>query len=290
MKISSLFCLFIISLQCFSAAAEIRLEDDAGHSFKFDKPVQRIISLAPHITELLFAAGASDQVIATVTYSDYPEQAKHIPVIGDHSKYDLEAIIKLKPELIIAWKSGSPADQLQQLKNLGFNIFIHDAFVMEDVAKSLEQMGILMGTESVANKQAIKFLKKLKQLEINYKNKQQVSVFYQVWDAPLMTINKQHIISRIIDLCGGKNIFKDLPVLVPRVGIEAVIAENPDVIITGMAAGRENWLQQWQQWTYLTAVKKNHLFAIHADLITRHTPRILLGAEKMCTFLDQVRP
>jgi len=289
MKMNVLSALFIALIMPFQLVAQITLMDDAGQTFVFARPVQKIISLAPHITENLFAAGATSQVIATVTYSDYPEQAKQIPVIGDHSKYDLEAIIKLKPELIIAWKSGNPVDQVQQLKKLGFKIFVTDPYSLEDVAKNIQSMGRLMATESIAGEQAKKYLEKLKNLATEYKNKTRLNVFYQVWNEPLITINKKHIINHVIDLCGGNNVFEDLPVLAPRVSIESVIMKNPDIIMAGMAEGREDWLKNWRQWKTLTAVKQQHLFTINADWITRHTPRILLGAEKMCDYLDQVR-
>jgi len=274
-----LFAAFIIPLH---ATAEITLLDDTGQAFVFDKPVQRIISLAPHITENLFAAGATNQIIATVTYSDYDEQAKRLPVIGDHSKYDLEAIIKLKPELIIAWKSGNPVDQVQQLKQLGFKIFVTDAYALEDVAKNIIAMGKIMATEVMANVQAEKYLSKLQALTTKHKNKKQLSVFYQIWNEPLITINKKHIISHVINLCGGRNVFEDLAMLAPRVSIESVIMKNPDVIVAGMAKGRQDWLKNWQQWKILTAVKKQQLFTINADWITRHT-------EKMCAYLDKAR-
>jgi len=289
MKINTVSTLIILIFFSFYVSADIKIEDDTGQVFIFKKPIERIISLAPHITESLFAAGARSQVIATVTYSDYPEQAKRVPVIGDHSKYDFETIIKLKPELILAWKSGNPVDQVQQLRDLGFKVFINDPHTLEDVAKNLKTMGRLMSTESVANARATEYLTKLKQLEVNFKNTKQLDVFYQVWDEPLITINKMHIINDVIELCGGKNVFAELSFLAPRVSIEAVIIENPDVIVAGMAEGREGWLQNWRQWEDIAAVKQNHLFAIHADLITRHTPRILLGVEKMCTYLDKVR-
>ena len=289
MKINTFNALLMIFLLPFSVCAEISVIDDNGQTFVFDKPIQRIISLAPHITETLFSAGATDQLIATVTYSDYPEQAKRLPVIGDHSKYDFEAIIQLKPQLIIAWKSGNPVDQIQELKKLGFKIFVTDPHALEDIAKNIKSMGRILGTESVANSRADDYLNKLQSLASTHKNKKVVNVFYQVWDEPLITVNKEHIINHVIDLCGGKNVFEGLSALVPRVSIESVMIKNPDVIVAGMAKGREDWLKKWQQWEHIKAVKQKHLFAINADWITRHTLRILLGAEKMCTYLDQVR-
>ena len=279
----------LLILFTYQSYAQIRVQDDAGQMFVFDQPVQKIISLAPHITENLYAAGADKQLIATVSYSDYPEQAKYLPVIGDHNKYDFEAIIKLKPELIIAWKSGNPANQISQLKKLGFKVFINDPFQLDDVARSIEVMGQLIGTESVARAEAARFRSGLQQLSMSGDIKRKVSVFYQVWDEPLITINNQHIINHVIRLCDGNNIFGDLPVLAPRVSIESVLLKNPEVIVSGMAKGRESWLESWQQWENISAVKQNHLFAIKADWITRHTPRILLAAEKMCAYLDRVR-
>lgn len=287
MKIYASIGLFLL-LSC-NVYAEISIQDDSGHTLVFAKPVQKIISLAPHITETLFAAGASDQVIATVTYSDYPEQARQIPVIGDHNKYDFEAILKLEPELIIAWKSGNPVDQLSQLKALGFKVFESDPFSLDNVASSIQAMGRLMGTESVANAAAFSYRHKLKQLALKYSGQSQLKVFYQVWDEPLITVNKKHLINQVIQLCGGSNVFGDLSSLAPRVSIEAVLTKNPDLIVTGMASGREKWLDNWRSWKDLNAVKNNHLFAINADWITRHTPRILLGVEKMCDYFDGVR-
>jgi iron complex transport system substrate-binding protein len=289
MKINTLVILFIVFILSFSVSAEITVMDEAGQLFTFDRPVKRIISLAPHITETLFSAGATNQVIATVTYSDYPEQARSLPVIGDHSKYDLEAIIKLNPELIVSWKSGNPIDQIQQLKKLGFKIFVTDPYALKDIAKNIKSMGLLMGTESVADLRAEKYLNELNDLALKYKNKKRVSVFYQVWNEPLITINKKHIINHVINLCGGRNVFENLSVLAPRVSIESVFMKNPDAIVTGMAEGRENWLNSWQQWVNIKAVEQGHLFAINADWIVRHTPRILLGAGKMCDHLEKVR-
>ena len=281
--------MIVFLLMSVSAIAEIKVKDDAGQVFVLEKPVQRIISLAPHITESLFAAGASNQIIATVTFSDYPEQAKRITVIGDHHKYDFEKIIQLKPDMIIAWKGGNPADQLNQLQAMGFRVFLNDPHHLADVAKAIKRMGQLMGTESIANAEAEKYLAKLNKLQLKYQNSTPVKVFYQVWDEPLITVNGQHIISDVIHLCGGENIFEDLFSLAPRVSIESVMLQNPQAIVAGIARGREGWLPGWKKWKQMDAVKQNNLFAINADWITRHTPRILLAVDSMCEALDTVR-
>lgn len=271
-----------------SAHADIKVVDDTGRNIILNAQAKRVISLAPHITEQLFAAGATNQIVGVVSFSDYPEQAKTIQRIGTHDKYDYEAIYQLKPDLIIAWKSANKAG-VKKLIDLGFKVFISESKSLEDVAKTTRLFGDLLDTKSIAYQQADAFLSKLNDLRRNYDDRKKISVFYQVWNEPLYTINGEHIINDVINLCGGMNVFSHLTVLAPRVSVEAVIKQNPDAIIAGMNEDRKGWLESWKQWQGLKAVKNNFLFPINADLITRHTPRILLGVEKMCEHLDVVR-
>lgn len=283
---ATLLCLMFIVIE---ARAEIILVDDGGHEIRLAHLPARIVSLAPHVTELLFAAGASEQVIGAVEFSDYPEQAKLIPRVGSYNKFDVERIVALNPDLIIAWKSGNPDSQVNELIKLGFKVYFNEPRQLEDVALSLRQLGRLMATEEVADRVADEYEQRLSALRNQYKNRVKVRVFYQVWKEPLFTVNGEHIISRVIELCGGVNVFSDLKVLAPNIDKESVIAENPDVIVAGMNDSRLDWLSNWKQWTSINAVKNNHLYAIDADLIVRHTPRILLGIERMCMHLDKAR-
>lgn len=278
-----------IVLMSLSAQAEINVIDDVGNSLSFEQPVKRIISLAPHATELLFSAGASGQIIGTVNHSDFPPAAKEIPVVGGYNKFDLEAIVAMQPELIVIWPGGNPAVQIEEIKKLGFKVYVSEPRVFSDVAENIKNMGKLLGTEKQADKVAAQFLIELADLQQIYKNRTTLNVFYQVWNEPLITISNGHLVSQVIEFCGGKNIFGDLPVLAPRVSIEAIIEKDPDVIIAGMTKNRRGWLEQWQRWKSLAAVKNNHLYAIDAELVVRQTPRVLKGTRLMCEYFDRVR-
>ncbi len=281
--------LTILLLFSFSVQAEIAVIDDAGNKLIFSHSVKRVISLAPHATELLFAAGAEKQVTGTVNYSDYPEAAKKIPRVGGYNKFDLELIAAMKPDLIFAWQDGNPEEQLNKIRKMGFKIFISEPKKFEDVAENIISMGKLLGTEKIAEKKARDFLTELDNLKQQYQYRKPVNMFYQVWNEPLITIGSGHLVGQVIKFCGGKNIFGDLPVISPRISIEAIIEKNPDVIVAGMALGREGWIEQWQKWKGLKAVKNGHVYAIDADLIVRQTPRVLKGTRLMCEYLDRVR-
>ena len=281
---AAIFCLFTQLVH-----ADITVIDDAGRTLLLKKPAERVISLSPHITELLYAAGAKNQLVAAVSYSDYPPQAKKLPLIGSYNKFDMEAILAQTPDLIVAWQSGNPKAQVEQLIQLGFKVYISEPREFEDVAKDIKQLGVLLGTQRQSDVLAENYLRELQRLRKQYSQRQQVRVFYQVWNHPLFTVNGEQLISKVINLCGGINVFSDLAVLSPQITIESVIAKNPDVIFYGSHETREDWADDWRQWKNIKAVANNHLFGIHADLIVRHTPRILQGAKQMCEHLERVR-
>jgi len=280
-----IYFLLIIS---FNSSA-VQVTDDEGSIFEFSQPVKRIISLAPHATELLFAAGASDQVVGTVSYSDFPDAAKKIPVIGGYNRVDIEAIMSKNPDLIVAWSGGNSLDQISKLKSLGFKVFISEPKQFIDVAENIRSMGQFMATQKIAEQEALNFLNELAQLKKDYPPSESVTVFYQVWNEPLMTISDDHLIGQVIKFCSGKNVFGSLTAIAPRVSIEAVIEKNPDVIIAGMTKDRQQWLTSWDKWSVIKAVKKKQVYPIDASLVIRQTPRILLGTRKVCEILNSVR-
>jgi iron complex transport system substrate-binding protein len=285
-------CLLAAALASGSAAlaAEIRIADGNGGSVSLKQPAQRIISLAPNITELLFAAGAGERVIGAVEYSNYPEAAQRIPRIGDSAQLDLERVIALKPDLIVVWQSGNAQRQLEKLLQLGIPVFYSDARRLSDIARGIEQLGRLAGTQTVALRTARAFMAREAELRQRYAGRAPVSVFYQIWDKPLMTVNADHLISDVIRLCGGKNVFADLKPLVPVISTEEVLAADPEAI-GGMAAevGQGGNLDGWKSWPRLKAVARGNLFVIPSDVISRDTPRILDGAREMCEQLDAAR-
>ncbi len=286
---------FLCSISAVHAVATananeaIQVSDDLQRAVVLKQPAQRVISLSPHITELVYAAGGGEQLVAAVAFSDYPVQAKQLPRVGSGFQLDLEAIVALQPDLIIAWHSGNGRGQLAQLEKLGFSVYYSEPETLHHISENLRDIGRLLGTASIANAQAEKFSAAIQHLRQRYQNQSTVSVFYQVWNRPLFTINGQHLISRLIELCGGRNVFADLSTLSPQIDLEAVLEKDPQVIIAGVGESRSDWLQEWQRWSFLQAVKNQQVYGIDADFIVRHTPRIAQGAEQMCQALQQAR-
>ncbi len=290
MKFALFFTLTATIAVLANAHAELVFKDDSGHEIRLKAPAKRIITLAPHATELLYAAGAGDRLIGTVEYSDFPPAAKKIPRVGSYDRFDLEAISALKPDLIIAWETGNPAAQVDKLKALGLTVYVTQPNRMEDVAGQLERFGRLAGTEATADAAAAQFRQRLETLRRNNSGKPKIRVFYQIWITPLMTVGGPQIITSAIQLCGGENVFGHLAQMAPTVSVEAVLAADPEAIVaTGMGDARPEWLNDWNKWPRMTAVKRGNLFHIHPDLMQRHTPRILDGAEKLCADLDVAR-
>jgi len=282
--------LALLLLGAATARAEIIVSDDSGAVIRLAAPARRIVSLAPHVTEVLFAAGAGGRIVGTVEYSDYPEAAKAIRRVGGYSRVDLEAVAALQPDLIIGWRSGNVSAHLDKLKALGLPIYVTQANHIEDIARSIEHFGRLAGSETVADAAAKAFRARLTQLRTRYGGRPPVRVFYQVWKSPLTTVNGEQIISDAIRLCGGVNVFADLVGLAPNVSAEAVLTANPEAIVaSGMGEERPDWLDDWRRWTRIDAVARGNLFFIPPSIIQRHTPRLLDGTERLCGHLETAR-
>jgi len=272
-----------------AAWPEIRVMDDAGQELVLAHPAQRIVSLAPHITELLFAAGAGDRIVGVSGFSDYPAAALGIPQISGGGGLDMEAIIALQPDLVVAWQSGNPDRQVKRLQSLGLTVFLSEPRRLEDIPETIRKLGKLAATRAMAFEQADLYEQRLDDLRSRYAQQSEVSVFYQVWKNPLMTINGEHLVSDVMKSCGGRNVFAALPVLAPQVDVEAVLVANPDVIVAGADAGDNSQLESWRRWPELSAVKHNRLYAIQRELLVRQSPRILDGMERLCEILEEVR-
>jgi iron complex transport system substrate-binding protein len=284
-----LFFLAALVAAC-SARAEIVVSDDSGATLRLKEPARRIVSLAPHVTETLYAAGAGDKLVGVVEYSDFPAAAQRVTRIGGYSKLDLEAIVALKPDLAVGWASGNAPAHIEKLRALGIPVYLSQPERIDDVAASLERFGELAGTQPVARAAAAAFRAKLAELRARYGTRPRVRTFYQIWKQPLMTVGGGQVISDVIRLCGGENVFAELKPLAPKVSVEAVLAANPDVIVaSGMGEARPEWVDDWRQWTTLAAVQRDNLFFIPPDLIQRHTPRIVEGAERLCRQLEMAR-
>lgn len=268
----------------------VAVSDDVGRTLRLPQAARRIISLAPHITEDLYAAGAGEYVVGVSEYSDYPEAAKALPRVGSMAQYDLEAIAALRPDLIIVWESGIASGHVARLKALKVPVYISKPRHLGDVATTLEHFGALAGTQEVANAAAAAYRQRLTELRSRYAGRAPVRTFYQVWHQPLATVNGQTLIADVMRLCGAENIFENLKVPSPVVTLEAVLVANPELIIAnGMDELRPGGLEMWKHWRDLRARKRNNLYFIPPDLINRHSPRILDGTQFMCELLDKAR-
>lgn len=254
--------------------------------------MQRLVSLAPHLTELLFAAGAGDQVVGVVEYSDYPPAAQNLPRVGGASQLNAERIVALQPDLVLAWKSGNRSSDLEMLQRLGIRVLVTEVPRLDGIAQQIREMGHLAGTPGEAERSAQAFEQQLQRLHARYAQRPPVSVFYQIWTHPPMTINGRHVISQVLRLCGGQNIFAKLGPLAPTVSEESVVIADPEVIISAMANERAQalqTLQPWRRFEQLQAVRAENLFWVPADLIQRPSPRILEGAKWVCEALEEAR-
>lgn len=260
------------------------------------QPATRIIALAPHIVENLFAIGAGDTVVGTVEHADYPEAAQAIPRVGNINGLSVEVIISLQPDLVIAWLYGISPQLQRQLQEFGIPVYLDDPRKLEDVATSIQDFSVLTGKQQVGLNISKAYLASLQKLRHEFSNRSPVSVMYQVWSAPLQTLNGEHMISDMIRLCGGRNVFGDADVIAPKISIESVLLRDPDAIVApknDVASARDaltsGSLDQWQQWPELAAVRQNNLIGIEADMLQRHTLRLVEGAEHLCLALDAVR-
>lgn len=273
-----------------AADSEIQVEDSLGRKLVLSQPAMRVVSLAPHLTEVVFAAGAGDQLVGAVAYSDYPEAAQAVPRVGSYDNVSVESLVALNPDLVLAWYSGNGPEVIKRAEALGLTVYVFESKTMESVAESLRVVGTLTGNEATAQSAADAFLQQLSHLRDTYSTRQEISMYYQIWDEPLMTLNGDHLISDVVKLCGGRNVFADSPVLVSRISVESVIRADPQVIIaSGMGEARPEWLDDWRKWTSMTAVKNKQLYFVPPDVLQRHTPRIIEGATLMCEKLQLAR-
>jgi iron complex transport system substrate-binding protein len=272
----------------WAETAPIVVTDDQGNEIRLPQAAQRIVSLSPHTTEMLFAAGAGARLVGVSNYSDYPAAARQIASVGSINALDLEKILTLKPDLVVAWHSGNKASQVARLRQFGIPVFESQPQDFETIASSLERLGRLSGTQAEGATAAAEFRRRWQGLRQKYAERRPVSVFYQIWSQPLMTLNGQHMVSSVLRLCGGRNIFAELPQLAPTISVEAVLAADPEVILTPSDA-KDQPLERWRQYGRLQAVTKQHLYVVNADWLNRAGPRILDATEQVCGLLEKVR-
>jgi iron complex transport system substrate-binding protein len=290
MRAPRLLAALLLACAAFGARAAVSVVDDAGRRVTVQQPARRVISMAPHATELLFAAGGGRQVVGVMNYSDYPEAAKTLPLVGSNSVIDMERVLALKPDLIVVWHTGNTARQIAQIESLGVPVFHSEPRRLAQVADNVERLGRLLGTEPAAAKTAAALRARLAALEARYARRAPVTVFYQIWDQPLYTLNDAQIASDAIRVCGGRNVFGGLKVVAPEVGIEAVLAADPEAIMAGKRYDPANpGLRLWEPYKSMTAVKRGNLLTVDGELLTRPGPRAIDGAARLCEAFEAVR-
>ncbi len=290
----------VVALVCAASAyAAVTVDDDGGRPVTLSRPPTRIVTLAPSLTELVFAAGAGAAIVGTTAFSDFPEAATRIARIGDASRLDVERVLALKPDLVLVWQRGNLGREIEQIEAAGVPLFRLEPRRLDELPRAIERLGALLGHDDDAKRNATAMRGALARLRQAHERAAPVRVFYQVWQSPLLTINGKHLIADVIALCGGVNVFSEVGPLVPSVSIEAVVAADPEAIVTANEEGGRApaWrraalqpsLAAWRRHPRLTAVRGGWLFALNGDLISRQGPRIVLGAEAMCAALDEVR-
>ena len=264
-------------------AAPIAVDDDGGYRVQLDAPARRIVSLSPGLTESLFVIGAGNRVVGVDAASDYPSDVRALPRVGSAAGVDLERLLALRPDLVLVWGRGASARLIAWLRAAGIAVYVSEPRRLEQVADTLERLGRLTGNETPAAAQAAAFRRRLDSLRQRYRRTAPLTVFYQVWDDPLITINGDQFISEVITLCGGVNVFAGLAASAPRVSIEAVLARDPQVMVAGVVPGQPDPLAHWRGWPMLRAVRDDLMFRLPADLMQRPSVRLLDGAQMLCT-------
>jgi iron complex transport system substrate-binding protein len=272
-----------------AAMAAVQAVDDAGATVTLAAPALRIVSLAPHATELLYAAGAGERVVGVLATSDWPPEVAGKPRVGDSRALDLERIVALAPDLVVTWPFAAPA-QVGPLVARGVPVFIANPATIDGIAVDLERLGTLAGTAPIATARAAELRARLARLQTRYAGARTVRVFYEIWNAPLYTIGGGHLISQALRMCGGENVFAALTLPAPGVSVEAVLAARPEAIFAGAdGAVRPAWLDDWKRWPALPAVARGNLFTVDANLLHRAGPRFVDGVEQLCATLAEAR-
>ncbi len=272
-----------------ATGAVVQAVDDTGATVTLAAAARRIVSLAPHATELLYAAGGGARVIGVSEASDWPPAARALPRVGDSRAIDLERIFALAPDLVVTWPYTAP-EQVLRLRARGIAVFTTDPRTIEGIFADLERLGTLLGTEARTNELAAAARGRLAQRRSSSAGKRKLTVFYEIWPSPLFSIGGAHLISQAMEACGGANVFAALALPAPTVGVEAVLAAKPEAIIAAADDGlRPEWLDEWRRWPALPAVAQGNLLVVDGNLLHRPGPRFLDGVDQLCALLDAAR-
>ena len=273
-----------------AGASELSAIDDSGTKISLQSPATRIIAMSPDLTEVVFELGAGHRLVGAGEYSNYPPEASGITRVNSSASANFELIISLEPDLVLVWKTGNGARTISRLRDLGLPVFVVQTQRVADIPALYQRLGILLDQKAVATQLAEKFLHEIDVIRQSINSQPEITVFYEIWDDPLMTLSGQHMVSDAISICGGKNIFEDMVPIAPVVSLESVVAADPQVIITsGSIEGLQNWRSRWARWGGMTAVENQHLFMVAPDLLLRQSGRLIEGIRSLCEKMLEAR-
>lgn len=271
-------------------AAAVSVTDDGGAVVRLAAPAQRVVALAPSLTELVFAAGGGDRLVAVSRYSDYPPQAANLPRVGDAFSVNLERLVALQPDLVLSWQSGNDPRVRERLQSMGIPVFVLEPRVLADIPAALQRLGRLLGTTETARAEARKFTRAVEEIRRRYADRLELRVFYQVSREPLITLNGRHMVTSVLELCRGVNVFGGLAPVAPHVNREQVLARDPQVILVGGARAKASQAREdWSRFHSIAAVRAGAVYAVDSDLLNRQTPRLVQGARQVCERLERAR-
>jgi iron complex transport system substrate-binding protein len=279
-------CLVMLVVQCWAAPAGIGATVTPAPAFT--STAQRIVTLSPHLTELVYAVSAEHKLVGVARFSDYPVAARQLPIVGDAMQINWERLLALRPDLVLAWKSGTPAHVIARLERLGLTVLVVETTQIDDISGALELIATRAGTLAHSASARTNWAGTLQSLRARIKSEPPLRVFYALWHQPLMTVNGGHWVSEVIALCGGSNVFASMPTLTAQVSLEALLSRKPQVVVGTHSDTTDTALAtRWQR--YPSPLSQLPVFALNADWLQRPTPRLALAAKELCQHLDAVR-
>jgi iron complex transport system substrate-binding protein len=289
LRLSAFICGLMAFCLANPAAAEIRLKDDLGREVAMRHPAQRIVTLAPFLTELAFSAGAGARVVGVSAFSDYPPEAARLPQVATAAGLSLESLAALHPDLVLAWKDGVRPEDVALVSRMGAAVFVADGRTLADVPRILLAIGALAGVDSAPAASA--FEEKLARVRAEYAKRPRVDVFLEIWSHPLTTISGRHFMNEALGICRAKNVFEDLPGVAPEVSWEELYRLDPPVIVgVGSALTEAGFRAEWRARPTLRAVREGRLVFVPPDRLQRPTARTPDGIAELCAALDRARP
>ncbi len=283
--------IIMVSVQVSTTRADITVTDSSGSTVTFKQSPKRVVSLAPHATELIYEAGGGERVVAVTKNSDYPSAATRLPSLGPYNTVSLEAVLSYQPDLVLVWPGGTPSVLISRLEHFGIPLYRSGPETIDQIAHDLRILGNVFSSQQGASA-ARDLLSGWSKLQQEFAQKRPVPVFIHIWDNPLITLNDKHVVSSILKVCGGFNIFADAAVPAPQVTKEEVIARRPALIVEGDHRQRtesDELKTYWQSFASIPAVKNGDVYSLQGDFLLRPTPRLLKGAEQLCSLIDQAR-